>query len=44
VGGGAYAELGVDRLIVMPPPGLDLDGVLEFVERNAPARVGVAAA
>jgi probable F420-dependent oxidoreductase len=36
----AYAELGVDRLIPIPPPGLDLDGVLEFVEANAPERIG----
>jgi probable F420-dependent oxidoreductase len=41
---GAYAELGVDRLIVMPPPNLELSELLEFVERNAPARVGAAAA
>jgi probable F420-dependent oxidoreductase len=41
---GAYAELGVDRLIVIPPPGLPLAGVLEFVEANAPERVGAATA
>ena len=40
----AYAELGVDRLIVIPPPGLALDEVAEFVEGNAPERVGAAAA
>ena len=34
-----YADLGVDRLIVMPPPGLPLDALLEFVEANAPARL-----
>jgi probable F420-dependent oxidoreductase len=36
----AYAELGVERLIVVPPPGLSLDDLLDFVERNAPATVG----
>jgi probable F420-dependent oxidoreductase len=36
----AYAELGVDRLIVAPPPGLSLDELAEFVEANAPERVG----
>jgi probable F420-dependent oxidoreductase len=41
---GRYAELGVDRLIVIPPPELRLDEVAEFVERNAPARLGATAA
>jgi len=36
----AYAELGVQRLILVPPVDLDPDGVLEFVESNAPARIG----
>jgi probable F420-dependent oxidoreductase len=36
----AYADLGVDRLIVAPPPGLSLDELLEFVEANAPERIG----
>jgi len=36
----AYGDLGVERLIVVPPPGLDAAGVLDFVERNAPAEVG----
>ena len=36
----AYSELGVDRLIVAPPVGLDLEELVEFVEANAPARVG----
>jgi probable F420-dependent oxidoreductase len=40
----AYAELGVDRLIVIPPPGLALDEVEGFVEANAPERVGAALA
>jgi probable F420-dependent oxidoreductase len=40
----AYAELGVDRLIVAPPPGLSLDELVEFVEANAPEQVGGAAA
>jgi probable F420-dependent oxidoreductase len=37
---GAYAELGVDRLTVVPPPKLPLDGLVDFVESNAPDRVG----
>ena len=37
-----YADLGVDRLIVIPPPGLSLDEVAAFVESNAPVRVGAA--
>jgi probable F420-dependent oxidoreductase len=36
----AYSELGVDRLIVAPPPGLSLEELIEFVEANAPERVG----
>jgi probable F420-dependent oxidoreductase len=36
----AYAELGVQRLIVAPPVGLSLEQMVEFVEANAPARVG----
>jgi probable F420-dependent oxidoreductase len=36
----AYAELGVERLIVAPPVGLSLEQLVEFVEANAPARVG----
>jgi probable F420-dependent oxidoreductase len=40
----AYAELGVDRLIVAPPVDLSLDELVEFVERNAPAQVGGAPA
>jgi probable F420-dependent oxidoreductase len=40
----AYAELGVDRLIVVPPPGLTLGDLVGFVEANAPARLGAAAA
>jgi probable F420-dependent oxidoreductase len=38
----AYAELGVDRLIVAPPVGLSLEELVEFVEANAPERVGAA--
>jgi probable F420-dependent oxidoreductase len=38
----AYAELGVDRLIVAPPVGLSLEELIEFVEANAPERVGAA--
>jgi dihydrodipicolinate synthase/N-acetylneuraminate lyase len=40
----AYAELGVERLIVAPPFGLSLDDLGEFVEANAPERLGAAAA
>jgi probable F420-dependent oxidoreductase len=36
----AYSELGVDRLIVAPPVGLSLEELVEFVEANAPARLG----
>jgi probable F420-dependent oxidoreductase len=36
----AYADLGVERLILAPPIDLDLDGVIEFVESNAPERIG----
>ena len=39
----AYAELGVDRLIVAPPPDLTLADLTGFVERNAPERLGAAA-
>lgn len=35
-----YAELGVDRLIVMPPGHLSTDEVDGFIEANAPANVG----
>jgi probable F420-dependent oxidoreductase len=36
----AYAELGVERLIVAPPVGLSLEQLVEFVGANAPTRVG----
>jgi probable F420-dependent oxidoreductase len=39
----AYAELGVDRLIVAPPVSLSLDALAEFVEANAPQQIGGAA-
>ncbi|MEU8246220.1 LLM class F420-dependent oxidoreductase [Nonomuraea sp. NPDC048916] len=35
----AYADLGVDRLIVTPETGLSLAELERFVERNAPERV-----
>jgi alkanesulfonate monooxygenase SsuD/methylene tetrahydromethanopterin reductase-like flavin-dependent oxidoreductase (luciferase family) len=35
-----YAELGVDRLIVVPPPRLALDDLVRFVQDNAPSRIG----
>jgi probable F420-dependent oxidoreductase len=40
----AYAELGVDRLIVVPPPQLTAADLTAFVEANAPRRVGASAA
>lgn len=36
----AYAELGVDRLIVVPPAGLTLPEFERFIEDNAPKRLG----
>ncbi|MEV0406371.1 LLM class F420-dependent oxidoreductase [Actinoallomurus sp. NPDC050550] len=36
----AYAELGVDRLVVTLPPGLPLSDLERFVEENAPERLG----
>jgi probable F420-dependent oxidoreductase len=36
----AYSELGVERLIVAPPPGPSVEELAEFVEANAPERVG----
>ena len=39
----AYAELGVDRLIVAPPPDLTLADLAGFVEANAPERLGATA-
>jgi probable F420-dependent oxidoreductase len=39
----AYGELGVDRLIVVPPPSLPLEELERFVEANAPERVGARA-
>lgn len=40
----AYAELGVDRLVVVPPHNLPLDELGRFVERHAPARLEAALA
>jgi hypothetical protein len=34
-----YAEIGVHRLIVMPPPLLDRAGLEGFVVANSPARL-----
>jgi probable F420-dependent oxidoreductase len=36
----AYADLGVDRLIVVPPASLPLGELELFLERNAPGRLG----
>jgi probable F420-dependent oxidoreductase len=38
----AYAELGVQRLILAPPPDLPLEDLIAFVEANAPERIGAA--
>ena len=35
----AYTALGVHRLIVATPPGLDLAATESFIERNAPGRI-----
>jgi alkanesulfonate monooxygenase SsuD/methylene tetrahydromethanopterin reductase-like flavin-dependent oxidoreductase (luciferase family) len=40
----AYAELGVERLVVAPPPRLSLDDLVGFVESNAPSRLGASLA
>jgi probable F420-dependent oxidoreductase len=40
----AYAELGVDRLVVVPPLDLTPQELEEFVERHAPRRLGAAPA
>lgn len=34
----AYADLGVDRLVVVPPPGLSLQELERFVTANAPQK------
>lgn len=39
-----YAELGVDRLVVVPPMDLTPQGFEEFVERHAPRLLGAAPA
>jgi probable F420-dependent oxidoreductase len=39
----AYADLGVDRLIVAPPVGLSPQELEKFVEANAPQQIGAAA-
>jgi probable F420-dependent oxidoreductase len=36
----AYSELGVERLILAPPPNRPLEDVIAFVEANAPERIG----
>jgi hypothetical protein len=40
----AYSELGVERLVVAPPPRLSLDDLAGFVESNAPSRLGASLA
>jgi hypothetical protein len=35
----AYADAGVDRLIVAPRPDADADALLRFVDANAPAAI-----
>lgn len=39
-----YAELGVDRLVVVPPMDLTVPELEEFVERHAPRKLGAAPA
>ncbi|MFF9020298.1 TIGR03619 family F420-dependent LLM class oxidoreductase [Streptomyces eurythermus] len=38
----AYRDLGVDRLVVVPPVDLTADQLADFVEAHAPARLGAA--
>jgi probable F420-dependent oxidoreductase len=35
----AYADAGVDRLVVAPRPDADADALLRFLDRNAPAEI-----
>jgi probable F420-dependent oxidoreductase len=35
-----FADLGVDRLVLLPPAGLDGAGLADFVRRHAPAELG----
>jgi len=37
-----YAAAGADRIVVTPSQRVDADGLLRFVERNAPAALGLA--
>ena len=37
-----YGRAGVDRIVVSPSPHLDADGLIRFVERNAPNVLGLA--
>jgi probable F420-dependent oxidoreductase len=41
---GAFGEMGVNRLVLLPPPGRTVDDVAEFVRAHAPKRVGAATA
>jgi probable F420-dependent oxidoreductase len=36
-----YAEAGVQRLVLVPPPGLDLRRLVDFVTEQQPTRLGV---
>jgi hypothetical protein len=36
--------MGVNRLVLLPPPGRPVDDVTEFVRAHAPQRVGAATA
>ena len=40
----AFGEMGVNRLVLLPPPGRPVDDVTEFVRAHAPERVGAASA
>ena len=40
----AFGRMGVNRLVLLPPPGRPVDDVTEFVRAHAPERVGAASA
>jgi probable F420-dependent oxidoreductase len=40
----AFGRMGVNRLVLLPPPGRPVDDVAEFVRAHAPGRVGAATA
>jgi hypothetical protein len=38
-----FGRMGVDRLVLMPPAGASVDELEEFVQANAPERLGAGA-